>query len=242
MFCLQLRESRKKQAAENVAAEKQAYGDADGEGEGEEEDDNDLLADGSDNEEKEGERALHAPRLTRQLNKNRFILLALPSAFDTEQHHTTITIQEFDPNEPEKESQEAPKQRKIIKESLPPSSRRIAKKLKNNKELAGAREISKLMDNEENLLHVDEELLDAKEEKVAKEQSEGIPRPFSKVRKGKFRYESKLDRAKAKSQARETKAKWAEKRREERNASGPKGRMQKNKGKRGLGSKGTKKK
>lgn len=65
--------------------------------------------------------------------------------------------------------------------------------------------------------------------------------PAKKPAKPKFHYESKLDRAKARSQARESKMKYAEKRREERNASGPKGRMQKNKGKRGHGNKGKKK-
>lgn len=53
-----MREARKKQAAENVAAEKQAYGDADG---GSKDNDDDDFVNGTDedDEEEEGGKAMY---------------------------------------------------------------------------------------------------------------------------------------------------------------------------------------
>jgi hypothetical protein len=235
---LQAREEKKKQAAENVAAEKEAYGDAEG-GSAE-----DGVEDAEDIEE--GEKQTKLPQAGCYTECRTFEEPSLPSAFETEQHHTTVTIQEWDPNESESEQIEPPKRKAVVKERLPPSSRRMAKKLKNDKELSRANEISQLMEVDEEPLAV--ERLDEDDEDQGahhwrgllsiSEQANTEPK---KAKKPKFHYESKLDRAKARSQARESKLKYAEKRREERNAGGPKGRMQKNKGKRGHGNKGKKK-
>ena len=122
----------------------------------------------------------------------------------------------------------------------------MAKKLKNSKGVAEAREISRLMEDDDAVQRAAEvelaQLAQPSNDDATSHRSKGSASglPSKKARKPKFHYESKLDRAKAKSQARETKAKWAEKRREERSTGGAKGRMQKNKGKRGHGGKGKK--
>ena len=115
----------------------------------------------------------------------------------------------------------------------------MTKKLKNS--LDGAREISRLIDSDEEDAVIQERDYHSKEGAYTAHTNERIGKVEPKKPR-KFHYESKLERAKNRSQARETKAKWAEKRREERNAGrGGKPRMQKNKGKRGLGNKGKKK-
>lgn len=124
----------------------------------------------------------------------------------------------------------------------------LAKKLKNSKAMGEAKDISKLMegddeDPDERRAHlVDVDGPASSERAAGNSHIDGAEQAKSKkVRKPAFRYESKLDRAKARAQLKESNAKWAEKRREERVAGGGKGRMQKNKGKRGHGNKGKKK-
>ncbi|UZJ57421.1 hypothetical protein CBS101457_006741 [Exobasidium rhododendri] len=225
----ELRESRKKMAAENVDAEKKAYGD---EGELEEESD-----ESDDGEENNDDRAA-----------------SIPSAFETDQHHTTVTIQELNMDGSEVKPKKAPvRKAKVVKESLPPSSRRIAKRLKNGQGFEEVKSISKLMDNEEVIMPSLEEGMaplddvggsedQPAQEKGSNNKGYSAYGKTKKVRKPTFRYESKLERAKNKSEARASKAKWAEKRKEERIGSGGKNRLQKNKGKRGHGGKGSKKK
>lgn len=145
---------------------------------------------------------------------------------------------EFDPNAPEEVPVPQPKRPKPIKEALPPSSRRMTKKLKNS--LSGAKEISKLIDSDEEELEIIQQR-DYPTDSAAFaahtiERKTGAT--VKKPKKTTFHYESKSERAKARSEARETKSKWAEKRREERKMGGGKPRLQKHKGKRGHGNKG----
>lgn len=183
------RKARKDQAEENVRMEKIAYGEL----EDEEADDG---ADGG-----EGRRDLS------------------PSAYETEEHHTTVTVQEWDPSmddevEEAKARQETADKLKRIQAALPPSSRRIAKKLKSaDKAKADVRDISRLMDVDEApiapvLPFTDE----AKKEGNREEQGE----KGKAKKKAKFHYESKLERAKAKAKIKEDRARYAERRKAER--------------------------
>lgn len=192
----QAREERKKQAAENVKAERIAYGAVasdDEEGEGDEEEE----------EDEEEQRQ---------------------SAYNSELHHTTVTIEEFDPNAdldaPTKPiapvvKKKAKQERSV--EALPPSSRRAAKKKQKD-----AGDISKLISVEEERknAYVPEALrLQEEEEAQEKLQPGGMDGVEKKrkaaERKPKFHYETKLERAKNKAAIREMNQKRAEKRREE---------------------------
>lgn len=184
------RKARKEQAAENVRMEKVAYG-------GDEDD--------SDEEENGGNQRP-----------------ASPSAFDTEEHHTTVTVEAWDPSAEQEVPRQKPDARNpMLKEKyqLPPSSRRAAKKAKSEEKAAASNkskrpadslQLSRLMDAEEASLVV------AEPTDWAKMTSGTGNKPNETGKKGKFYYESKVERAKAKAKIREDKAKFAEKQKEKR--------------------------
>ncbi|MCO5583295.1 hypothetical protein L7F22_037205 [Adiantum nelumboides] len=191
------RKARLEQAAENVRMEKIAYGN----GEDEDEDEDEEV------EEDQREQS--------------------PSAYETEEHHTTVTVQEWNPEE-EEDAERLVKEKaaakiKKLQDSLPPSSRRAAKKLKSAtkqpvtksaKNLTDARKISKLLDAEETIevpQFYDHNESGTKEDGKDEDESNG-----KKKKSSKFYYESKLERAKAKAKIKEKKLKWAERRKEER--------------------------
>lgn len=199
----QAREERKKQAAENVKAERIAYGAAEASDEDEEEDIGDgSEVDGEDDEERQ-------------------------AAYNTESHHTTVTIEEFDPNAdfdalPVKAKAPAVARKAKAKpvqsvEALPPSSRRASKRKQRD-----AGDISKLVDLEEERksAYVPEALRLQEEEEAQEGQSGDVDgvrkskKPGSE-RPKKFHYETKLERAKNKAAIREVNQKRAEKRRED---------------------------
>lgn len=194
------RKARQEQAAENVRMEKIAYGN------GDDDDDDQDDQEQSENDQRE----------------------KTPSAYETEEHHTTVTVQEWNPEEEEEDAGRLAKEKaaarmKKLQDSLPPSSRRAAKKLKNaskqpiptnGKKLADPRKISKLLDVDES---IEVPTLIELENSAAKgkDQDEGEV-DEKKKKPSKFYYESKLERAKAKAKIKENKLRWAERRKEER--------------------------
>ncbi|PWN20723.1 hypothetical protein BCV69DRAFT_282945 [Microstroma glucosiphilum] len=119
-------EARKERAAENVAAERRAYGGD----EGEDEDEEDGEEDGEEGKNEGGDAG------------------DVPVSYETPEHQTTVVISEWDPNAPEDEQPASlpsaskkpsragrnpkPRVSDFLTEALPPSSKRMEKKIKSS--------------------------------------------------------------------------------------------------------------
>lgn len=122
---LQTQEARKERAAENVAAERRAYG-------GDEVEEEDEEDGGNGDVEGESEDAAAGDA---------------PVSYETPEHQTTVVISEWDPNAPEDEQPTTlpttskpsragrsakPRVSDFLTEALPPSSKRMEKKIKSS--------------------------------------------------------------------------------------------------------------